>query len=132
MASSDTTIGADQRLIVSYEAEADAGSVENAVLTNIAGATEWFGLDPVDPAGRTYNAYDYRRHGEHTRSRGRTHDYCLHANPDLRESTPSNVTTGEDPATVATPGDTIRYTLRVENASDTTVDTSASSTSWID
>ena len=33
-----------------------------------------------------------------------------------------NVTTGEDPATVATPGDTIRYTLRVENAGGSDID----------
>jgi len=38
------------------------------------------------------------------------------------EKTAVNVTTGEDPATVATPGDTIRYSVRVENASDTPVD----------
>ena len=30
-----------------------------------------------------------------------------------------NVTSGEDPATVATPGDTIRYVLRIENTTDT-------------
>ena len=33
-----------------------------------------------------------------------------------------NVTSGEDPATVATPGDTIRYALRVENTTDTPLD----------
>ena len=33
-----------------------------------------------------------------------------------------NVTSGEDPATVATPGDTIRYGLRVENTTDTPLD----------
>ena len=33
-----------------------------------------------------------------------------------------NVTTGEDPATVATPGDTIRYGLRIENLTDTPLD----------
>jgi uncharacterized repeat protein (TIGR01451 family) len=33
-----------------------------------------------------------------------------------------NVTTGENPATTATPGDTIRYVLQVENVLDTTID----------
>jgi len=35
------------------------------------------------------------------------------------EKTVINVTSGEDPATVATPGDRLQYSLRIENASDT-------------
>ena len=31
--------------------------------------------------------------------------------------------TGDDPAVTATPGDVIRYTLRLENANDTNIDT---------
>jgi uncharacterized repeat protein (TIGR01451 family) len=33
-----------------------------------------------------------------------------------------NVTSGDDPAVTATPGDVLRYTLRVENANDTIID----------
>ena len=89
---------------------------EYAALTNIAGATEWFSLDVSDanntPYARTYTrvitdgTVDTLDHEDaHT---------VLEYTPPLFtfEKTAVNVTTGEDPATVATPGDTIRYTLR--------------------
>jgi uncharacterized repeat protein (TIGR01451 family)/fimbrial isopeptide formation D2 family protein len=121
MQSSDTTIGADQRLIVTYEAQTDAGSLENTVLTNVAGATEWFGLDPTDPAGRTYTrtitdgTVDTLDHED-------AHTTTVFTPILIFEKYAENVTTGENPATVATPGDTISYTLRVENANDTIID----------
>ena len=121
MQTSDTTISVDQRLIVTYEAQVDAGSLENTALTNVAGATEWFGLDPSDPAGRTYTRTvtdgtvgNLDHEDAHT---------TTVFTPALNfEKYAVNVTTGEDPATVATPGDLIRYTLRVENANDTDID----------
>ena len=118
-------IGASQRLIVSYAGVLDIDSQQNANLTNVAGATEWFSIDVTDPAdlnyARTYtevvtdgtvNTLDHE--DAHT---------VLVFNPVLIfEKYALNVTTGEDPATVATPGDTIRYGLRIENASDTPLD----------
>ncbi len=117
-------IGVDQRLIVTYEASLDADTQQDAVLTNIAGATEWFSLDVSDnalaPYARTYsraltdgtvNILDHE--DAHT---------LAEFTPELIfEKTAVNLTTGEDPATVATPGDTIRYSLRIENASATPV-----------
>ena len=51
-------IGPDQRLIINYEASLDADTQRDTVLTNIAGATEWFSLDVSDaleaPYARTY------------------------------------------------------------------------------
>ena len=42
--------------------------------------------------------------------------------PELNfEKTVINVTTGEDPGTVATPGDTLRYQLTIENLGDVAV-----------
>ncbi|MBT8067777.1 MAG: DUF11 domain-containing protein [Gammaproteobacteria bacterium] len=118
-------IGPDQRLIITYEASLDADTQRDTVLTNIAGATEWFSLDVSDaleaPYARTYtrvltdgtvNTLDHE--DAHT---------LVEFTPILIfEKTAVNVTTGDDPATVASPGDTIRYSLRVENASDTPVD----------
>ena len=121
-------IGPDQRLIVTYDALLDANTQRDAVLTNVAGATEWFSLDVSDPVALNY-ARAYTR--VITDGTVGTLDHedahtVIEFTPLLNfEKTAVNVTTGEDPATVATPGDTIRYTLRVENASDTPVDSFA-------
>ena len=117
-------IGPDQRLIVTYDTVLDANTQLNAALTNVAGATEWFSLDQAgaDAAfARTYTRVitdgtvgTLDHEDAHT---------VLEYTPPLFifEKTAVNVNTGEDPATVATPGDTIRYTLRVEHGGGTPV-----------
>jgi uncharacterized repeat protein (TIGR01451 family)/fimbrial isopeptide formation D2 family protein len=121
-------IGPDQRLIVNYDTVLDANTQTDAALTNIAGATEWFSLDVSDAANLNY-ARRYAR--AITDGTVGTLDHedahtVVEFTPILVfEKYARNVTTGEDPATVATPGDTIRYTLRVENAGDTPVDSFA-------
>ena len=47
-------IGADQRLILSYQAALDTDSQQGASLTNVAGATEWFSIDVSDAAALNY------------------------------------------------------------------------------
>ena len=121
MQSSDGTIGVDQRLIVTYEAQTDPGSLENAALTNVAGATEWFSLEPSDPAGRTYTR-TLTDGTVNTLDHEDAHTTTVFTPILIFEKYAANVTTGDDPATVATPGDTIRYTLRIENANDTVID----------
>lgn len=117
-------IGADERLIVSYEASLDADTQRDAVLTNIAGATEWFSMDVSDPV-TAGNARTYTRvltdgtvgildHED-------AHTLVEFTPLVIFEKTVVNVSTNEDPATVATPGDTLRYSLRAESASDTAV-----------
>jgi len=118
-------IGPDRRLIVTYDALLDANTQRDAVLTNVAGATEWFSLDISNAANLNY-ARTYTR--VLTDGTVGTLDHedahtVVEFTPLLNfEKTAVNVTTTEDPATVATPGDTIRYTLRVENTSATPVD----------
>ena len=125
MLTSATGIGVDQRLIVNYDAELDAGSLENTALTNVAGATEWFGLDVSDAALQPY-ARTYTRvitdgtvgildHED-------AHTTAVFTPTLIFEKYPVNVTTGDNPAATATPGDTIRYVLYVENAGDTLID----------
>ena len=121
MLTNDTTIGVNERLIITYEAEADAGSQENAALTNIAGATEWFSLDPSNTAGRTYTR-TVTDGTINTPDHEDAHTTTVFTPILIFEKYAVNVTTGDDPATVATPGDLIRYTLRVENANDTIID----------
>jgi len=113
-------IAPDQRLIVTYQAQLDADSQRSIALVNIAGVTEWSSADPSDPASAA-QAVTYTRtltdgtpgvldhEDDHT---------VLVGLPLLRfEKTVANVTTGVSPAADARPGDTLRYTLRVENLS---------------
>ena len=125
MLTASSAIGVDEHLIVTYDTELDIDSQENAALTNIAGATEWFSLDVSDAAALAY-ARDYDRvitdgtvnivdHED-------AHTILVFTPTLIFEKYAVNVTTGEDPATVATPGDTIRYTLRIENAGNAPID----------
>ncbi|MDH5455481.1 MAG: hypothetical protein OEY37_05365, partial [Gammaproteobacteria bacterium] len=117
-------VGADQRLLINYDATLDAGSVENALLTNVAGATEWFSLDVSDannvPYARTYTRV-ITDGTVGTLDHEDAHTTEVFTPVLVFEKTAVNASTGEDPATVASPGDTIRYTLRVENAGDTNI-----------
>jgi hypothetical protein len=47
-------IGPDQRLIVTYDTLLDSLTQAGAMLTNVAGATEWFSLDVSDAANQPY------------------------------------------------------------------------------
>ena len=120
----DAAIGADQRLIVTYDATLDSDTQENAALTNIAGATEWFSLD-VSDANNTPYARTYTRvitdGTVGTLDHEDAHTTTIFTPVFIFEKTAVNVTTGDDPATTATPGDTIRYTLRIENVNGTNI-----------
>ena len=115
-------IGADQRLIVSYQSTLDLDSEQGVNLTNVAGATEWFSIDVADAAAAPY-ARTYTRTITDgtvgTLDHEDAHTVVVFAPVLTFEKTVVNVTTGEDPATVATPGDVLRYSLLIENQSDT-------------
>ena len=122
MLSPAAAIAAGNRLIVTYQAQLDAGTATNAILTNVAGATEWFSADASNPA-TAGQAVTYTR----TLTDGTVgvldHEDAHTVNvPALRfEKTVANVTTGANPAAEATPGDRLRYSLRVENLGDATL-----------
>jgi uncharacterized repeat protein (TIGR01451 family) len=115
-------IGADQRLIVTYQTSLDLDSQQGATLTNVAGATEWFSLDVSDSAMLNY-ARTYTRTVTdgtvNTLDHEDAYTVVVFTPVLIFEKTVVNATTGEDPGTVATPGDRLRYSLRIENASDT-------------
>lgn len=119
-----SAIGVDEHLIVTYQTELDINSQENVALTNIAGATEWFSLDVEDAAALAY-ARDYDRvitdGTVNTVDHEDAHTILVFTPILIFEKYAVNVSTGEDPATVAMPGDLIRYTLRIENASDSPI-----------
>lgn len=108
----------NNRLIVRYNAYLDNDSERNAALTNIVGGTEWFSADRSNPTYaeevRTYT----RAITDGTPTVLDHQDaYTVTADlPVLRfEKTVINVTTGQDPGRLATPGDVLRYRIRVEN-----------------
>ena len=115
------TIGIDQRLIVSYEARLDPDSQDGAALTNIAGAVEWFSFDDSSPDRRTYTevvtdgTVGVVDHED-------AHTVAVGLPNYLFEKTVMNVTSGADPANSAAPGDVLRYTLQLGNASDVPMD----------
>jgi uncharacterized repeat protein (TIGR01451 family)/fimbrial isopeptide formation D2 family protein len=119
MLSPAAAIAAGNRLIVTYQAQLDPGSATNATLTNVAGATEWFSADASNPA-TAGQAVTYTR----TLTDGTVglldHEDAHTTNvPALRfEKTVANVTTGVNPTAEATPGDRLRYSLRIENLGD--------------
>ncbi|MDH3641153.1 MAG: DUF11 domain-containing protein, partial [Gammaproteobacteria bacterium] len=114
-------IGPDERLIVTYEASLDLDSEHGETLTNIAAASEWFSADVAD-AATADRARAYARPLTDGTPGVLDHEdeYTVLVNLPkvLFEKTAVNVTSGEDPATVATPGETLRYSLRVENVGD--------------
>lgn len=106
-----SVIGVDERLMIAYRTQLDADSQDGVTLTNIAGATQWFNQDASTEYRRTITDGTIGV-GDHEDAHSVTVDL-----PALQfEKTIINVTTGEDPGTVASPGDTLRYILRVENA----------------
>ena len=106
-------IGPNERLIVSYRTQLDADSEDGATLTNVAGATQWFN-GSSNNAGRvsfvrtltdgTVGVLDFQD----------AHTVTVALRGYFFEKTVINLTTGANPATSATPGDTLRYTLRLQ------------------
>ncbi len=112
-----SVIGVDERLMIAYRTQLDADTQNGVTLTNVAGATEWFNDDASTVYRRTVTDGTVSV-GDHEDAHSVTVDL-----PVLSfEKTVMNVTTGDDPATTATPGDTLRYTLRIENTGDMPID----------
>ena len=117
-----TAIDPDQRLLVRYDAELDADTQLDVALTNVAGATEWFSLDQADVVNGPHARVYTRTLSDGTP--GVLDHEDAHTTVEFTpilifEKTVQNVTTGENPGTIATPGDLLRYSLRVENAGGT-------------
>ena len=118
MMSANGMLDATNRLIVTYEATLDVDNLNGAALTTIAGATQWFSADTAG-AGAVGEIRTYTRvltngtpavvdhEDEHT---------ALTQSPILViQKTVENLTTGQNPGVNAEPGDTLRYTLFIQN-----------------
>ena len=114
--STESVIGVGERLMIDYRTQIDLDSQDGEVLTNVAGAVEWFNSDASTRYARTLTD-GTPGVGDHEDA----HDVLVNLAELRFEKTVVNVTSGEDPGTVATPGDTLRYSLTVENLGDVAI-----------
>ena len=106
-------IAPEQHLIITYQTQLDPGFInDGAILTNVAGATQWF--SGSNSSGRTYSKIltdgtpTLIDHQDSQTVTAALHGYYF-------EKTVANLTSQANPTTTASPGDTLRYTLRLFN-----------------
>jgi hypothetical protein len=108
-----SVIGPGERLIVSYRTRLDPDTQNGATLTNVAGATEWFNDQSGNPDRVTFTrALTDGTVGVSDHQDAHTVTAALFGY--FFEKSVANLTTGVSPTATATPGDTLRYTLRVQ------------------
>ena len=127
MLSAAAVVGPDQRLIVTYETQLDADSENGAALTNIAGATQWFSAAASSPSRHTFTR-TLTNGTVGTLDHEDAHTVTVAVPAFLFEKTVMDVTTGADPATTASPGDRLRYRVRIVNQSAATLTNLGSTT----
>jgi uncharacterized repeat protein (TIGR01451 family)/fimbrial isopeptide formation D2 family protein len=112
-------LGNGNRLFVTYKASLDADTVGGTSLTNVAAATEWFSGDTAGTGAtgqiRTYTG-TLSDGTVGTLDEQDAHSPTVESPVLIFQKTIVNATTGL-PGTGAQPGDTLRYTLYVENTS---------------
>lgn len=113
-----------ETLLIRYQATTETGTPNASSLTNVAGATRWFSLDTdgvtVPPEIRQYDRPLTLRPDPNPGTVG-IDDHqdavtvqTLSPVVDVTKSV-VNLTTGDDPALTASPGDTLRYSIVIEN-----------------
>lgn len=114
-------IGASERLIVRYRTRLDADTRNGVTLTNVAGAIRWFNDGSGNPSRVAYDrtltdgtpgVADHQ--DAHTVTTALTGFFF--------EKSAADLTSGVDPAATASPGDTLRYTLRFRTTDQALVD----------
>ena len=108
-----STVGPGEHLIVTYRTQLDSDTQQGATLTNVAGAVQWFNGDSSNPERVTYTrtltdgtvgVTDFQD----------AHTVTAALSGYFFEKTVVDLTSGAAPATTAAPGDTLRYTLRLQ------------------
>jgi uncharacterized repeat protein (TIGR01451 family) len=107
-------VGPNERLIIRYRTQLDAGTQDGVALTNIAGAIQWFNGD-TGQAERIPYARTLTNGTEGTLDHEDSHTVLVALTGYFFDKTVANLTTGANPATVAAPGDRLRYTLRLRS-----------------
>jgi uncharacterized repeat protein (TIGR01451 family) len=120
----DARIQPGEILLIRYSTTLDSGTPGNSSLTNVAGVTRWFSLDTdgvtVPPEIRQYDRTLTLRPDPDPGTSGII-DYqdpetvqTLSPVIDVTKSV-QNLTAGQNPALTASPGDTLRYSIVIEN-----------------
>lgn len=108
-------LGPNEHLVINYRTKVDADSESGAVLTNVAGATQWSG-DQDDAVGPTFGCMlsDGTEGIEDCQD---SHSLLVALSGYFFEKTVANPVTGQIVST-AMPGETLRYTLRLWSIDD--------------
>ncbi|MGH8237720.1 MAG: choice-of-anchor K domain-containing protein, partial [Steroidobacteraceae bacterium] len=109
-----SVISENERLLITYRTQLDADSQGGAVLTNVAGATQWYDGPSTDPTRESFTR-TVTNGTVGTPDHQDAHSVTVDLPVLSFTKTVSNVTTGQSPATHATPGDTLHYRIRIEN-----------------
>jgi uncharacterized repeat protein (TIGR01451 family) len=105
-------IGPNERLIITYQTQLDDDSRNGVTLTNVAGAIEWSNDDGGNPDRQTYTR-TLTDGTVGTLDHEDAHTVTTALSGIFFEKSVANLTTGVSPTATATPGDTLRYTLRL-------------------
>jgi uncharacterized repeat protein (TIGR01451 family) len=110
-------IGPNEHLILTYRTKLDADTDNGIALTNVAGVTQW-----SNDASTNANRQTYTRTLTNgtvgTLDHEDAHTLTVQLSGVFFEKTVMNLRSGQNPAAVAAPGDTLRYTLRVQTTAD--------------
>ncbi|MBB3059625.1 DUF11 domain-containing protein [Microbulbifer rhizosphaerae] len=123
-----TTVGAtaaipaDHRLLFSYDAYLDADTADGDSLINIAGVELWHSWDSTGPDARQYTRAAPTDGTPGTLDHEDAYTITAAVPSVSFYKVVENVTSGDSPASTATPGDTLRYTLTLTNLSSVDVD----------
>ena len=119
MQTTDAALVSTNRLIITYEAELDSDTPHASVLTNVAGVTQWYSLDTAG-AGATGEIRTYTKSITDGTTGALDHEDAYTVTSDSPtvtiEKAVYNVTTNASGAN-ASPGDLLRYTITITNAS---------------
>jgi len=114
------SIGPDERLIVKYRTQLDADTQSGVALTNIAGAVQWFN-GPIGNPSRQTSTGTLTNGTPGILDHEDAHTVTASLSGYFFEKTVVNLTSGMNPATTATPGDRLRYTLRIRTTNQALV-----------
>jgi uncharacterized repeat protein (TIGR01451 family) len=109
-------VPSDQRLIINYDVALDPDTENGITLTNVAGVTRWYSADP-NMVGATPRIFDrvITEGTPGTLDHEDAHTITTEAPILSFEKSVQNVTTGQNPGTDASPGDTLMYTIQITN-----------------
>jgi len=113
MLTAASVIGPGERLIVRYRSRLDANSQDGVMLTNVAGAIQWYNGDSGNSDRQTFTR-TLTDGTVGTLDHEDAHTVTVALSGYFFEKTVANLTSGVSPTATAAPGDTLRYTLRLQ------------------